>query len=66
MPPMDTYQDYFARAETNTFRGHNDSALFPYQIDITNAAAIVSPAEVARQIYATSQEGMPTAFLQCH
>ena len=36
-----------------------------YQI-ITNSTAIVSPAEVARQIYATSQEGMPTAFLQWH
>ena len=64
--PLDTYRDYFSRAETNTFCSCYASVFRPYHIEIEKSATTVSPQEVARQKYATAQEDVLTAFLQWH
>ena len=55
--PTNSYQDYFARAETDTFYGCYASFLVPYSID---PSAAVAPAEVAQLIYAAAQQSIPT------
>ena len=38
MPPLATYRAYFARSDTDTFRGHYASVLRAYHIHMENAA----------------------------
>ena len=65
-PPIRTYRAYFSRPETDPFGGNYAAVLDPYQVDPLNAAAAPTPASVAQQIYAASQQGDPTAFLLWH
>ena len=60
--------------ETNTFQGYNSAVLAWYSINATNAtdadtnadSNAATPSNVAQMIYAASQEGVPTVFLQSH
>ena len=65
-PPIRAYRAYFSRPETDPFSGNYTAVLYPYRVDPMNAAAAPTPASVAQQIYAASQQGDPTAFLQWH
>ena len=65
-PPIRTYCAYFSRPETDPFGGDYAAVLDPYRVDPLNAAAAPPPASVAQQIYATSQQGDPTASLLWH
>ena len=65
-PPIHTYQAYFSRPENNPFGGDYAAVLEPYRVDPLNAAAALTPASVAQQIYAASHQGDPTAFLLWH
>ena len=65
-PPIFTYRAYFSRLNTDTFSGNYTAVLDPYLVDPLNAAAAPTPASMAQQIYAASQEGDPTAFLLWH
>ena len=62
-PPIRSYCAYFSRPETDPFGGNYAAVLEPYQADPLNAAAAPTPARVAQQIYAASQQGDPIAFL---
>ena len=66
IPATTSYRYYFARADTNTFRGNYAVVLATYVIDPDNAANDAAPANVVRLIYAVAQEGVPTVLLQCH
>ena len=65
-PPIHTYRAYFFRPETDPFGGNYAAVLDLYRVDHLNAAAAPTPASVAQQIYAASQQGDPTAFLLWH
>ena len=65
-PPIHTYRAYFSRPETDPFGGVYAAVLEPYRVDPLNGAAMPTPASVAQQIYAASQQGDPTAFLLWH
>ena len=63
--PLPTgYWDYFSRDETKNFCGCYDDVLAPYTINPSNAAAVVTLANVARLIYDAAQEGVPTTLLE--
>ena len=62
-PPICMYRAYFPRPETDPFSGDYAAVLEPYHMDPLNAAAAPTPARVAQQIYAASQQCNPTAFL---
>ena len=68
IPSSTTYQHYIYRSKTNNFRSHYAAVLVPYAINPTAAdaaaAAAAAPADVARLIYATLQEDVPTTLLQ--
>ena len=65
--PTTSYQEYFARSETDTFCERYSAVMTPYYIDPTTAAAAAAaPANVARLIKAAAQESVPTALLQCN
>ena len=59
IPLTTRYWDYFARTETDTFRGHYTSFLDPYAINPVDsdadADADAAPANVARLIYSAAQ-----------
>ena len=65
-PPIRMYCAYFSRPETDPFGGDYATVLEPYHVDPLNSAAAPTPASVAQQIYAASQQGDPTAFLLWH
>ena len=65
-PPICTYRAYFSRPETDPFSRDYTALLDPYRVDPINTAAAPTPASVAQQIYAASQQGDPTAFLLWH
>ena len=65
-PPIRTYCAYFSRPETDPFGGDYAAVLDLYRVDQLNAADVPTPASVAQQIYAASQQGDPTAFLLWH
>ena len=65
-PLIRMYRAYFPKPETDPFDGDYAAVLDPYQVDPLNAAAAPTPASVTQQIYATSQQGDPTAFLLWH
>ena len=56
----------FSRPETDPFSGDYAAVLEPYCVDPLNAADTPTPASVAQQRYAASQQGDPTAFLLWH
>ena len=60
-PLIRTYRAYFSRPETDPFSGDYTVVLDPYRVDPMNAAAAPTPASVAQQIYAVSQQGDPIA-----
>ena len=64
VPPSTNYQEYFSRINSDTFHGFYANILESYGIDPTAAAN--TPDNVARLIYSTAHEGVPTAFLQWH
>ena len=65
-PPIRTYRAYFSLPETDPFSGDYAAVLEPYREDPLNDAAAPTPASMAHQIYAASQQGDPTAFLLWH
>ena len=65
-PPIRMYRAYFSRPENDPFIGDYTAVLDPYRVDPINAAAAPKPTSVAHQIYATSQQGDPTAFFLWH
>ena len=65
-PMICTYRAYFSRPETDPFSGNYEAVLDPYRVNLMNAAAALTPASVSQQIYATSQQGDPSAFLLWH
>ena len=66
VPLFKTYQDYFARKETNPFRYNFADVMAPYAIDPANAAAAHKPAALSWQVYSSTMLGDFTAFLLCH
>ena len=66
VPPFKTYREYFASEETNPFRDNFAAVMPPYAIDPANAAAAHEPAALSRQVYSSTMQGDPTAFLLCH
>ena len=64
--PIRMYRAYFPRPKTDLFSGDYTAVLDPYRVDPINAAAAPTPASVAHQIYAASQQGDPNAFLLWH
>ena len=58
--PTTSYREYFARIETNTFRGRYTAVLAPYAIDLVNAA--ITPVDAAQLIYVADQEVVTTAL----
>ena len=66
VPSIRTYRAYFSRPETDPFSSDYTAVLDLYHVDPINAAAAPTPARLAQQIYAASQQGYPTAFLLWH
>ena len=66
VPPISTYCAYFSFPETDPFSGNYQTVLEPYLIDPMNAGAAQTLESVSQQVYATCQQGYPTAFLLWH
>ena len=66
--PATNYQDYLSRAKTDTSCIRYVTILAPYTLPPPPppSAAAADPANVEQLIYAATQEGVPTAFLQWH
>ena len=65
-PTICTYRAYLSLPETEPFSGDYEAVLDQYRIDPMKAAAAQTPASVSQQVYATIQQGDPTAFLLWH
>ena len=63
VPTICTYRAYFSSPDTDPFSSDYEAVLEPYLIDPMNAAAAQTPASISQQIYTSSQQGDPTAFL---
>ena len=61
-PLIRMYRVYFSSPETDLFSGYYTAVLDPYCMDPINAGAALTPASVAQQIYAASQQGDPSTF----
>ena len=51
VPPLTTYQEYFASKETNLFTDNFAAIMAPYALDPANAAAAHKPAALSWQVY---------------
>ena len=60
---LTTYQDYFIHANTEMFQVRYSYLLQPYAIGPVNVRNTLNPKKSGRQVYATSHEGLSTAFL---
>ena len=63
LPPKTSYQYYFSRANTDTFRRRYAAVLAPYVINPVTAVANAAPVDFAQLIYAAGQEGVMNAFV---
>ena len=64
--PAANYRDYLSLSDTDNFHGRYAAIPTPSAIDTAAAVNYDALANVARLIYATEQDGVPTAFIWWH